>query len=77
LIAKAATRRYLESLGRPKPRRWEDWEKKFVLDHPFHSCREIAFALGRSIRSVMERRTDPDNRKRVCRYRKTRRIAGA
>lgn len=66
------SRRYLASLPAPARRKWEAWEIQFVADHPFHSCREIAAALGRSIKGVTERRMDPDNSKRLARCRKVR-----
>lgn len=64
--------RYMASLGKPPKREWEPWEHDFVADHPFHSCREIAAALGRSVRSVIEKRMDPDGSKRRARYQRTR-----
>lgn len=64
--------RYMDSLGKPPRRAWEEWERQFVAEHPFHSCREIAAALGRSVKSVIEMRLDPDGSKRRARYRRAR-----
>lgn len=70
LHARKATIRYETSLPRPPKRAWEPWEKKFVTDYPFHGAREIAFALGRSIRGIIELRKDPTGQKRVARTRR-------
>lgn len=55
--------RYEHSLPVPPRRKWEPWELKFLAQHPFHSSREIADALGRSIKSILSKRMDFDGSK--------------
>jgi hypothetical protein len=50
------SRNYFKSVPSYPKRKWEDWEVKFMQEHPLNSVREIADALKRGIMSVIRKK---------------------
>lgn len=49
-------RKYESSAGIFPYRRWEEWEINFLRTNKHRGCRELALALGRSVKSILVRR---------------------